>query len=111
MLVGLQILDRALALLVEQLERRRFAETQRLPSTQSTGKRSRHIPAGVRREVWKRDEGRCAFTGHRGRCTETSLLEFHHVMPYATGGPATAANIALRCRAHNAHEARLFFGT
>ena len=74
-------------------------------------KQSRHIPAAVRREVWTRDEGRCAFIGHHGRCTEIARLEFHHVMPHAVGGPATAENIALRCRAHNAHEARLFFGT
>jgi hypothetical protein len=32
------------------------------------------------------------------------------VEPYAVGGDATADNIALRCRAHNTHEARLYFG-
>lgn len=37
-------------------------------------------------------------------------LDFHHVEPYAVGGGATVANIQLRCRAHNAYEARLFFG-
>ena len=72
--------------------------------------RSRHIPAAVRREVWRRDDGRCAFVGRRGRCRETAFLEFHHVEPYATGGGASVANIQLRCRAHNAYEARLFFG-
>ena len=30
--------------------------------------------------------------------------------PYAVGGAATVENIELRCRAHNAYEARLFFG-
>ncbi len=30
--------------------------------------------------------------------------------PYAAGGPATATNIQLRCRAHNVYEAELFFG-
>ena len=30
--------------------------------------------------------------------------------PYAVGGSATEENIELRCRAHNAYEARLFFG-
>jgi hypothetical protein len=64
----------------------------------------------VRREVWRRDEGRCTFVGREGRCGEMSFLEFHHVEPYATGGAATVANIQLRCRAHNAYEARLFFG-
>jgi hypothetical protein len=31
------------------------------------------------------------------------------VQPYAAGGAATTANIELRCRAHNAYEASLFF--
>ena len=45
-----------------------------------------------------------------GRCRETGFLEFHHVEPYAFGGPATVANIQLRCRAHNLYEASLCFG-
>jgi hypothetical protein len=48
--------------------------------------------------------------GRSGRCTETTFLEYHHVRPYAAGGEPTAANIELRCRAHNAYEAALFFG-
>ena len=71
---------------------------------------SRHIPAGVKREVWRRDEGRCAFVGARGRCAERGFLEFHHVVPFAAGGAADATNIELRCRAHNVYEADLFFG-
>jgi 5-methylcytosine-specific restriction endonuclease McrA len=71
---------------------------------------SRHIPASVKREVWRRDDGRCAYSGRDGRCTERSFLEYHHVQPYAAGGAATTANIELRCRAHNAYEASLFFG-
>ena len=72
--------------------------------------RSRHIPAAVRRDVWRRDAGRCAFVGAEGRCGETAFLEFHHVEPYAAGGEASVENIELRCRAHNLYEARLFFG-
>jgi hypothetical protein len=34
---------------------------------------------------------------------ETRFLEFHHVVPRAAGGRATADNIQLRCRAHNGH--------
>ena len=104
-----QIFDRALTSLLEELERRRFAQTS-APRTVREGSPSRRIPAAVRREVWRRDEGRCAFVGTRGRCAETSFLEFHHVEPYAVGGNATVENIQLRCRAHNQYEARLFFG-
>ena len=71
--------------------------------------RSRARRAAVRREVWRRDEGRCAFTGPAGRCGETGFLEFHHVQPYADDGPATVENIALQCRAHNQYEAALLF--
>ena len=71
---------------------------------------SRHIPAAVRREVWARDHGQCAFVGSRGRCAETGFLEFHHLRPYAVGGEATVQNIELRCRPHNVHEAERYFG-
>jgi hypothetical protein len=32
-------------------------------------------------------------------------------VPFASGGAATVANIALRCRAHNAYEAEQHFGS
>ena len=38
-----------------------------------------------------RDQGRCAFVGASGRCRETGFLEFHHVEPFADGGPARSA--------------------
>jgi hypothetical protein len=37
-------------------------------------------------------------------------LEFHHVVPFALGGPSTVENLALRCRAHNNHESEQRFG-
>jgi hypothetical protein len=105
------ILHRALTLLVDHLERRRFARTvSPQPSAGERNGSGRYIPAGVRRAVWRRDEGQCAFVGGSGRCRETAFLEFHHVVPYAAGGAATADNIQLRCRAHNKYEVRLFFG-
>ena len=104
------IFDRALSLL-EDLERKRLAAVRRPRIERPTARGSRHIPASVKRQVWTRDEGRCAFIGSHGRCVETAFLEFHHVEPYAAGGRAVMGNIELRCRAHNAHEAALFFGT
>ena len=105
------ILDRALTLLIDDLERQRFARVA-LPRPSPGERRAsgRHIPAAVRRAVWQRDEGRCAFVGRAGPCRETAFLEFHHVAPYAAGGAATADNIQLRCRAHNQYEAHLSFG-
>jgi 5-methylcytosine-specific restriction endonuclease McrA len=104
------VLDRALDLLLAHLERQKCAAAVRPRVSATANSTSRHIPAAVRRSVWTRDKGRCAFTGTRGRCNETGFLEFHHVRPFAEGGEATADNIELRCRAHNQYEADLFFG-
>jgi hypothetical protein len=72
---------------------------------------SRYIPKNVKREVWYRDRGQCAFVSPSGRrCVEQEFLELHHIQPYALKGPTTAANLALRCRRHNAHEAERVFG-
>ena len=111
-LTSARVLDRALTLLISDLERRRCATVgkSRTKDVSSADGRTRHIPAAVRREVWKRDEGRCAFTNGSRRCSETTFLEFHHVEPYAAGGLAVVDNIQLRCRAHNQYEAELFFG-
>jgi 5-methylcytosine-specific restriction endonuclease McrA len=105
-----EILDRAFTLLVDRLEHQRFAEITRARACTTGAARSRHIPAAVRRAVWRRDDGRCAFAGAEGRCGETAFLEFHHLEPYAAGGEASVENIELRCRARDLHEARLFFG-
>ena len=104
------ILDRALTLLLKELEQRRCAVAASPRHPREAPERSRRISAAVKREVWRRDGGRCAFVGRDGRCAERSFLEYHHVRPYAAGGLATTANIELRCRAHNAYEAALFFG-
>jgi 5-methylcytosine-specific restriction endonuclease McrA len=109
------IVARALAVLRQQLERTRCGATHRpqtaaRPAAPSSSHSSRHVPAAVRRAVWSRDQGRCAFVGTEGRCPATGFLEFHHVQPFARGGPTSAENLELRCRAHNAHEAEREFG-
>ncbi len=106
-----QILCRALTALLGDLARQKFAATDRPRAGRRTAPASRHIPAEVKRAVWLRDGGRCAFVGPSGRrCAATGFLEFHHVKPHAAGGESTADNIQLRCRAHNAYEAELYFG-
>ncbi len=73
--------------------------------------RTRTIPAAVRRAVWKRDNGCCAYIGKNGkRCGSKHQLEFDHVKPFALGGEATVDGVALHCRAHNLHRARAHFG-
>ena len=105
-----EILDRALTVLVDQIQRRKFAQTKPRPEKRPHRTGTRHIPAVVRQEVWARDGGRCTFEGSQGRCRETGRLEFHHVVPFAHGGPATTSNITLRCQAHNQFESGQLFG-
>jgi hypothetical protein len=105
-----EVLDRALTLLLADVERRRCAAANRPRADNGSRTGTRHIPAAVKREVWRRDQGRCAFTSGTRRCAETAFVEFHHVVPYADGGAATVGNIELRCRAHNQYEAALWSG-
>lgn len=72
---------------------------------------SRHIPADVKRAVWARDLGCCAFVAEDGtRCGERGGLEFDHIRPHADGGEATVNNVRLLCRQHNQYESQQFFG-
>jgi hypothetical protein len=120
---------RALRLLVEQLEKRRFgapakpAKFATPPNPASGSKRGsktaskpaartpRHIPARIRRAVFERDGARCTHLGASGqRCRETHHLELHHLVPFALKGEHTPADLTLRCAAHNALAAELDFG-
>lgn len=105
------IIARALDFLRHEVERKRFAATAKPRRARSARPGSRYIPAAVRRTVWKRDGGRCAFIAATGlRCAERSYLEYHHVEPHGHGGEASVENISLRCRDHNVYEAELIFG-
>jgi 5-methylcytosine-specific restriction endonuclease McrA len=69
------------------------------------------IPAEIQRQVWKRDEGRCAWIGPDGRrCGSTWKVEVHRIVEAALGGPATLENLSLRCRGHNVLHAEQTFG-
>jgi len=57
---------------------------------------NRLIPADVKREVWKRDKGRCVVCGNKEN------LHFDHIIPYSKGGSSLVAeNIQLLCAKHN----------
>lgn len=104
------IFERALAMLVTELEKAKFGSPKRKRPARKGPARSRHVPKGIRNAVWTRDGGRCAYVGTQGRCTEKAFLEFHHVVPFAAGGDTTVENLQLRCAAHNAYEATVWFG-
>ena len=101
-----RVLDKALDALIAKLEKRKFAATDRPRRQRRAAKNPRTIPARVKREVWKRDGGRCTFVSASGkRCESRKFLEFDHVEPVARGGKATTHGVRLLCRAHNQHEA------
>ncbi len=107
-----EVFVRALDALIPELEKQKFAATERPRAGQrrlSAG--GRHIPADVKRSVWKRDGGQCTFvssTGHR--CEARTRLEFDHITEFARGGEATVPGIRLTCRTHNRYGAECTFG-
>ncbi len=103
------IFERGLTLLLADLSKTKFAAADRPRAAREAKRGSRYVPAAVKRAVWRRDNGQCAFRGDQGRCLETGFLEFHHVVPYAKGGATTSENLELRCRAHNVYEAEQQF--
>ena len=107
-----KIVERALDALLTETKKRKAALTNRPHRTQKkSGSKTRAIPAQARREVFNRDEGRCAFVDTEGRrCSSTWQVEFHHRIPYARGGTHDIDNVELRCRAHNQYEAELGYG-
>ncbi|HET9554630.1 MAG TPA: HNH endonuclease signature motif containing protein [Anaeromyxobacteraceae bacterium] len=79
-------------------------------STPASAERE-HVPAEVRRQVWKRDGGCCAWIGPDGhRCGSRWRLEVDHIVAAALGGPATAENLRLTCARHNRLHAEQAFG-
>ena len=107
-----QIFSRALALLLAEMKRKKFAETVTPRAMQRVkGQPTRHIPAAIKRRVAQRDAGRCRYTSEAGqRCNARGFLEFHHTEPWARSGRHAANQIVLMCRSHNQHEAERVFG-
>jgi 5-methylcytosine-specific restriction endonuclease McrA len=104
------VLHHCLRVTLEVCERRRRGSGRASPGKTSSS-RTRYVSAAVRDEVWRRDGGSCAFVSADGRrCGSTFLLQVHHIVPFAVGGPATAANCELRCAGHNRHQARKELG-
>ena len=89
-----QVLTAALELLVEKQEKRKAS-----------------VPARVKREVRRRDGGRCQWPlASGGVCGSEVRLEVDHVQPRGRGGPSTVENCRVLCKAHNLEAARLAYG-
>ena len=105
-----KVFDRALTLLLAELRKARHAATSKPRSRPRASNTGRYVAAAVKRDVWARDGGQCAFVGAAGRCAERGFLEYHHVIPFADGGRTDVSNLQLRCRAHNGFEAERWSG-
>ncbi len=105
-----EVLKRALRSLVDHLERRKFGKGARLRSVQDP-KDPRYTSPADRCEVWVKDEGACTWVSDDGhRCDSRTRLRFHHKVPFARGGPNTAANLTLHCAPHDQLEAERAYG-
>jgi hypothetical protein len=60
------------------------------------GRKSRSVPAALRRALEHRDGG-CRFPG----CSNTRWVDAHHVEHWINGGETSLANTVLLCRRHH----------
>ncbi len=89
-----QVLNAALELLVAQQEKRRAS-----------------VPPRVKREVRKRDGGKCTWPlANGGTCGSEIRTEIDHVVPRGRGGPSTVENCRVLCDVHNREAARQVYG-
>src|SRR5205085_947145 len=80
-----EIVERGLDLLIEKVEKERFAVgRQPKKAVEDCIGTSRHVPDPIRRAVYERDGGRCAFVDGQGRrCPATESLELDHLDGWA----------------------------
>jgi len=89
-----QVLTAALELLIAQQEKRRAS-----------------VPPKVKREVRKRDGGKCTWPlANGGTCGSDVRTEIDHVVPRGRGGPSTVDNCRVLCDVHNREAARQVYG-
>lgn len=63
----------------------------------NVGRRSRIVPAHIRRALMERD-GVCRYPG----CHESRYVDAHHIKHWAEGGETSLDNLAVLCRYHHA---------
>ena len=64
--------------------------------TLDVGRKSRSVPASLRRALHMRDEG-CRFPG----CNHSRWLDAHHIQQWSRGGETSLSNTVLLCSAHH----------
>jgi hypothetical protein len=100
----LDILKAGLREVIRQDERRKgLVEKPRAPKPRAEApKGDAAIPADVKRDVWRRDDGCCQWPiAGGGICGSRTRVEFHHIVDRGKGGEHTVGNLTLLCREHN----------
>lgn len=103
------VVDRALDVLLDKLERERLGKADR-PRASRVG--DADVSRSTRREVVARDGEQCTYRSKSGdRCTARALLEFDHGHARALGGAHGPDNVRILCAAHNQFRAKKDFGS
>ena len=117
------VIEQAVSEKLERLEARRFGTTRRprvarpkrgmvAAGGEAWCRRSREIPAAIRRAVHERDGGRCTYADAQGRrCRSQHRLEYHHRAPYGYGGDHSVGNVRLLCVTHHRLVTEADFGS
>jgi hypothetical protein len=106
------VLERALDLLIADLEKRRFGKTSRpgrsrpvsplQAATAQEPTKAGRVTNATKRAVRERDGLQCSYVDEHGRrCPGRAFLERDHRVPRGKGGGSGAANIRHLCRNHN----------
>ena len=62
----------------------------------SVGRKTRIVPATIKRALWTRDRG-CAFPG----CHNKRFVDAHHIQHWSAGGETSLDNLMLLCTRHH----------
>jgi 5-methylcytosine-specific restriction endonuclease McrA len=107
------VIERAIDLLLTDLERSRLKRTKRprtTPRARSSKPRTK-VTSATRRNVFARDGLKCTYVSPTGRrCEAHAFLELDHKLPRALGGNSDSENLRVLCRAHNQLAAEQTFG-
>ena len=105
------VVERALDLLIDKLERERFAQTTRARKDAKPQHDKRRVSNATRREVVERDGLQCSYVSPEGeRCPSRQFLQFHHELAWALGGKSDTPNSRIFCANHNKLRAEQDFG-
>jgi hypothetical protein len=114
------VIERAVDLLLSELERSRLKRTKRprvvapAPDSKPSARvprSSTEVSSATRRKVFERDGLQCTYVSPDGRrCEAHAFLELDHKDPRALGGESDSENLRVLCRAHNQLAAEQVFG-